>query len=151
MRLLPKVGFAILLLCFVVVVLAFVRQLRQPPAWFRKQISVADRIEVQRFDSNSTIIVTGVEARTAAEALRHGVCIGHPMCAVSTRIKFYEGTNFLAEAGICVQELLIGDRWYQPTKSGRAIIRSWYDQLRAERANQTLQRTSLRAVAELDR
>src|ERR1017187_6981151 len=107
-------AIAVLVVCLVVL-LSILAVL--PPASFRRAMSTADRIEIKGLDiedlklkivyPSKKIVVTGEEARKAARSLRFGWCVGHLMCATEARVRFYEGTNLLTEAGMCVDVLLI--------------------------------------------
>jgi hypothetical protein len=115
----------------------------QPPASFRRAISATDRIEIVgpeiiKSDEHQSkigyqsrkIVVAGKEARGAARSLRFGFWVGYPWCLSEARVRFYQGTNLLTEAGMCVESLEVNGKWYNPRRSGKRLIRSWSERLR---------------------
>jgi hypothetical protein len=96
------------------------------PSTFTEPVSRADRIVVTSCVLGSELLITGDEARRAAEALCSGHYLGTPPCSRECEVEFFKGTNRLAEVAMCHDIYLVEGVWYQD-RSG--IIAAWYKRL----------------------
>ena len=122
-------AIVVLSVCLVVLlwILAYL-----PPFSFWSAMCITDRIEIKgpaSWGYPSKIVVTGEEAKKAARSLRFACCIGNPSCLSELQVRFYQGTNLLTEAGICVKALQIKGKWYEPGTNGKSVMLSWRDRL----------------------